>query len=161
MNNSDLSYSASSASSGTATATSIRSCCRGKAASAVAGSSLLLILFLVAGGKPAFAASTSTDMEELATTKDCYLCHRAKSERRNPDDLLPFAPSWKDIAQKYRGQKDAEDRLTQVVLEGSGNDGKDRHWKGKVGELGMFPNSQEVDERQAQELVHWILSFAP
>ena len=74
---------------------------------------------------------------------------------------MPFAPSWKDIAQKYRRQKDAEDRLTQVVLEGTGNDGKDRHWKGKVGELGMFPNSQEVDERQAKELVHWILSFAP
>ena len=60
----------------------------------------------------------------------------------------------------YRRQKDAEDRLAQIVFEGSGNDGKDRHWKGKVSEVGMLPNVKELDEDQATQLVHWILSFA-
>ena len=123
---------------------------------------LLLTLVVVTSGQPASAANpTSKEMDELASAKGCYLCHRAKPARRNPDALLPYAPSWKDIAQRYRRQKDAEDRLTQIVLEGSGNDGKDRHWKGKVSEVGMFPNSQEVDESQARNLAHWILSFAP
>jgi cytochrome c len=124
--------------------------------------SLPLIFVAVMAGVPVSAATpTSDDMNELANAKGCYLCHRAKPARRNPDDVLPSAPSWQDIAQRYRGQKDAEDRLTQIVLEGSGNDGKDRHWKGKVSEVGMLPNMQEIDESQAHNLVHWILSFAP
>ncbi len=126
--------------------------------------SLLLTFVMLMSTQPAFAVSpisNAAEMDELASAKGCYLCHRTKPARRNPHDLLPFAPSWKDIAQRYSRQKDAEDRLTQIVLEGSGNDGKYRHWKGKVSEVGMFPNSQEVDETQARNLVHWILSFAP
>jgi len=69
--------------------------------------------------------------------------------KRKPDDLLPFAPSWKDIALKYRGQESAEDRLPDVVL-AAGNYGKDRHWKGKVREVGMLPNVKEIAEDQAR-----------
>jgi cytochrome c len=162
MNDVHLSYSATPALCGVATTASKSRDRSRKAALAKTGCSLLLTLVVVMSGQPAFAANpTSKEIDELASAKGCYLCHRAKPARRNPDDLLPSAPSWQDIAQKYRRQKDAEDRLTQIVLEGSGNDGKDRHWKGKVSEVGMFPNSQEVDESQARNLVHWILSFAP
>ncbi len=100
------------------------------------------------------------EMNELASAKGCDLCHRAEPAKRNAGGLLPYAPSWRDIALRYRRQKGAEDRLTQIVLEGSGNDGKDRHWKGKVSEVGMLPNMQEIDEDQARKLVRWILSFA-
>lgn len=125
------------------------------------GSSALamLVALLIAQSAPA-AQPSPGEMDELASAKGCYLCHRAEPVKRNPDDLLPYAPSWKDIALMYRGQKNAEDRLTEVVLGGSGNNGKDRHWKGKVSEVGMFPNVQEIDESQARQLVHWILSFA-
>jgi cytochrome c551/c552 len=99
-------------------------------------------------------------MDELPSAKGCYPCHRTEPRKRKPDDLLPSAPSWKEIALMYRRQKDAEDRLAQIVFEGSGNDGKDRHWKGKVSEVGMLPNVKELDEDQATQLVHWILSFA-
>lgn len=122
---------------------------------------MLLILLASMSGRPASAAETaSNEMDELASAKGCYLCHRAKPAKRNPDDLLPYAPSWQDIAQKYARQTDAEDRLTQIVLEGSGNNGKQQHWKGKVSDVGMLPNMQEINESQAKRLVHWILSFA-
>lgn len=100
-------------------------------------------------------------MDELASAKGCYLCHRTEPRQRNLDDLLPYAPSWKDIALRYRGQKDGEDRLTQIVLAGSANHGEDRHWKGKVSDAGMLPNAGEIDEDQARQLVRWILSPAP
>lgn len=121
--------------------------------------SLLVILLAVMTEQSASAAKRIPEINKLASAKGCYLCHRAEPAKRNPDDLLPYAPSWRDIALRYRHQKDAEDRLTQIVLEGSGNDGKDRHWKGKVSEVGMLPNMQEIDEDQARKLVRWILSF--
>jgi cytochrome c len=114
--------------------------------------------FSIAPAVPA-AQPSPGEMDELASAKGCYLCHRAEPVRRKPDDLLPYAPSWKDVALKYRGQKGAEDRLTEIVLAGSGDRSKDRHWKGKVGEVGMLPNVKELDEGQAKQLVHWILSF--
>jgi len=122
--------------------------------------SLLPALAVLLIGQSALAAQpSSAELDELATAKGCYLCHRVEPVKRKPDDLLPFAPSWKEVALKYRDQKSAEDRLTEIVLAGSGNYGKDRHWKGKVGEVGMLPNVKEIDEDQARQLVHWILSF--
>jgi cytochrome c len=124
--------------------------------------SLLFMLVALWVGQSASAAQPSPgEMDELASAKGCYLCHRAEPVKRKPNDVVPYAPSWKDIALMYRGQKDAEERLTQVVLGGSGNGGKDRHWKGKVSEVGMLPNVKEIDEDQASQLVHWILSFVP
>jgi cytochrome c551/c552 len=96
-------------------------------------------------------------MERLATDKGCYLCHRAEVPRAREGALLPYAPSWVEIARKYRGQNGAEDRLTAIVLGGS--DPKDRHWRGKVSDAQMPPNVPEIDETQARQLVRWILSF--
>jgi len=111
--------------------------------------------------QPAFTAQqpSSVAMEQLAKDKGCYLCHTAKSVKAGPERLLPFAPSWVDIAIKYRGQKDAEDRLTRIVLQGSGAGPNGRHWQGKVSDVGMLPNVPEIDESDARRLVHWILSF--
>jgi cytochrome c len=112
-------------------------------------------------GESALAAQRSPSAaDQLASDKGCYLCHRAEPGKPGPNELLPFAPSWRDIARKYKGQKDAEDRLTQIVLAGSDRGGKDRHWQGRVSEMGMLPNIKEIDEDQARELVRWILSFA-
>ncbi|HEX8009767.1 MAG TPA: c-type cytochrome [Casimicrobiaceae bacterium] len=122
----------------------------------------LAVLLAFAIGQHALAAQPSARAtEQLATDKGCYLCHRAKSVKSNPNGHLPHAPSWQDIARTYKGQRDAEDRLTEIVLGGSGEGPKDLHWRGKVSERGMLPNVQQVDEDQARQLVRWILSFAP
>ena len=101
---------------------------------------------------------SSTKMNDLASDKGCYLCHRAEPAPGGP---FPLAPSWKDIARRYAGQKDAEDRLTEIVVSGSGRGGKEHHWKGKVHDAAMLPNIKELDEDQARQLVRWILSFGP
>jgi cytochrome c551/c552 len=126
----------------------------------VSGRGLLLgCVLLCVSGQSALAAQPSPRaMEQLAADKGCPLCHRAKPGKAAPDSLLPFAPSWTDIAKKYKGRSDAESRLTAIVLGGS--DPKHQHWYGKVSDLGMLPNVQQVDETQARQLVRWILSFA-
>jgi len=101
---------------------------------------------------------SSTTMNELASDKGCYLCHRAEPA---PGEALPLAPSWKDIARRYADQKGAEDRLTEIVVSGSGRGGKEHHWKGKVHDAAMLPNIKELNEDQARQLVRWILSFGP
>ena len=122
--------------------------------------SLLVMLFALLIGQSALAAQPSSSaMDQLASDKGCYLCHRAQPGKPGPNEALPLAPSWKDIAREYKGQADAEDRLAEIVLSGSGRGGKDRHWQGKVSEVGMLPNAKEIDEDQAGQLVHWILSF--
>ena len=120
---------------------------------------LAMFLHLVIGQSALAAQPSSSAMDQLASDKGCYLCHRAEPGKPSPNELLPFAPSWRDIARKYKGQTDAEDRLTEIVLSGSGRGGKERHWQGKVSEVGMLPNVKEIDEGEARQLVHWILSF--
>jgi cytochrome c len=105
------------------------------------------------------AQPSSTHMNELASDKGCYLCHRAEPAKQG--ESLPLAPSWREIARKYAGQKNAEDRLTEIVVSGSGRGGKEHHWKGKVHDGAMLPNIKELDEDQARQLVYWILSYAP
>jgi len=119
-----------------------------------------VVLLLIAPSAPG-AEPTHAQMDALASATGCYLCHRAYPRPSKPDDVAPLAPSWKEIALRYRGQKNAEDRLTEIVISGSAGYGKDRHWRGKQGEAGMLPNVKELDESQARRLVHWILSFGP
>lgn len=121
---------------------------------------LLVMLVLFSSWQSALAAQPpASAMKELASDKACDLCHRDAPAKPRAGEPLPLAPSWKDIARKYKGQKDAEDRLTEIVLSGSGGGGKERHWQGKMTDLGMLPNAKEIDEDQARQLVHWILSF--
>jgi len=58
-------------------------------------------------------------------------------------------PAYKDVAAKYAGQKDAEDKLTQKVLKGG---------SGVWGAVPMPANTQ-VTEAEARTLVKWILTL--
>ena len=69
---------------------------------------------------------------------------------------MPTAPSWQDIARRYRGSPDAEDRLVELVLAGS--DPGNRHWKGHVEFDRMLSNEVATTPDEARRLVHWILS---
>jgi len=77
---------------------------------------------------------------ELAKAKNCMACHGI--------DNKIVGPAYKDVAKKYAGQKDAEDKLTQKVLKGGG---------GVWGAIPMPANSQ-VTEAEARQLVKWVLS---
>jgi cytochrome c len=90
-----------------------------------------LVTTAVAG--PAFANA------DLAQKKNCMACHSV--------DKKVIGPSYKDVAAKYAGQKDASDKLVEKVV------------KGGVGVWGQIPMpANAVTEAEAKQLVTWILS---
>ena len=98
---------------------------------------LLAALFttLAAGiASPAFAQA------DLAQKKNCMACHAI--------DKKLVGPSYKDVAAKYAGQKDAVDKLAQKVIKGG---------VGVWGQIPMPANAQ-VNEAEAKQLVQWVLS---
>ena len=94
---------------------------------------LALIATAVVVG-PAFANA------DLAQKKNCMACHAV--------DKKLVGPSYKEVAAKYAGQKDAAATLTQKVI------------KGGVGVWGQvpMPANPQVSEAEAKQLVQWVLS---
>ena len=79
--------------------------------------------------------------EALAKAKNCLACHQI--------DKKIVGPSYKDVAKKYAGQKDAEAKLAAKVLKGG---------SGVWGPVPMPPNAT-VKPEEATKLVKWILSL--
>ena len=100
---------------------------------------LLLIATLVAGS--AISAEAMAN-EQLAKSKNCMACHSV--------DAKIVGPAFKEVAKKYNGQKDAEAKLTQKVLNGG---------SGVWGAVAMPANKGQVTEAEARELVKWVLSL--
>ena len=98
----------------------------------------LLAIAAVAAGF-AFSAPAMADLQ-LATAKNCMACHAV--------DKKLVGPSYKDIAAKYVGQKDAVDKLTAKVMKGG---------SGVWGPVPMPANAQ-VNADEAKKLVNWILA---
>lgn len=77
---------------------------------------------------------------DLAKAKNCMACHAVANK--------VVGPAFKDVAAKYAGQKDAEDKLTQKVMKGG---------SGVWGAVPM-PANPQVNEAEARTLVKWVLS---
>jgi cytochrome c len=77
---------------------------------------------------------------KLAQAKKCLTCHTV--------DKKLVGPAWKDVAAKYRGQKDAEAKLIQKVAKGG---------SGVWGPTPMPPNSPQVSQSDIKTLVRFIL----
>lgn len=78
--------------------------------------------------------------EEVARASGCLSCHAAQEKI--------VGPSFKSIADKYRGQADMVSTLVQVVRNGS---------RGTWGRIPMPPHSS-VDEKDIQQVVTWVLT---
>lgn len=78
--------------------------------------------------------------EAMAKAKNCLACHTV--------DKKLVGPSYKEVAKKYAGQKDAAAMLADKVKKGG---------KGTWGQVPMPPNPQ-VSEAEAKTLVEWVLS---
>ena len=80
------------------------------------------------------------DATSLAKKKACFGCHQI--------DTKLIGPAYKDIAAKYKDDKNAETALATKIRRGS---------SGVWGAAVMPPNPQ-VNEEEARALVKWILS---
>lgn len=99
-----------------------------KKALAVAALGLLVV------GGPAYASA------ELAKQKNCLACHAAEKKL--------VGPSYKDIAAKYKADKNAPVTLAKKIREGG---------VGNWGQVPM-PANPQVNEQEAQTLAKWVLA---
>jgi hypothetical protein len=96
-------------------------------------------------------------MDQLSTDRGCPICHAKRPPPPGTDAILPTAPTWQDVARRYRASPEAEDRLVDLVLTGS--DPNRRHWNGHAEFDRMLPNEIATTPEEARRLVRWILSF--
>ena len=94
----------------------------------------LAALGIAVASGPAFAQA------ELAKQKNCLACHTA--------DKKLVGPSYKDVAAKYKGDKDAVAKLAKKIREGG---------VGVWGQVPM-PANPQVNDQEAQSLAKWVLS---
>ena len=94
--------------------------------------SLATVLLGISAG-PAFANA------ELAQKKNCLACHAT--------DQKIVGPSYKEVAAKYAGQKDAAAKLADKIQ------------KGGVGVWGQIPMpANAVTPEEAKTLANWVLA---
>lgn len=125
------------------------------------GLAIAALALLAATGTASAAAQDDREMLALATDSGCNLCHDMEPRKRGPGELLPYAPAWKDIAKKYKGDASAVDPLTRAVMQGGGKNASERHWKYQTRVAEMPANTIIVTETDARRLVRWILSQNP
>ena len=78
--------------------------------------------------------------QALAQAKNCMSCHAV--------DKKLVGPSYKEVATKYSGQKDAADKLAVKIVKGG---------SGVWGPVPMPANAQ-VNEAEAKKLAAWVLT---
>ena len=76
---------------------------------------------------------------DLAKSKNCMACHAM--------DKKVLGPGFRDVAAKYKGQKDAEAKLAASITKGS---------TGVWGPMAMPPNA--VTPAEALTLAKWVLA---
>ncbi|HWJ96059.1 MAG TPA: c-type cytochrome, partial [Telluria sp.] len=89
---------------------------------------LILSAVLAVASTSAFAQNEA----ELAKSKNCMACHAVANK--------VVGPAYKDVAAKYAGQKDAENKLVQKVMKGG---------SGAWGPVPM-PANPQVSEAEAR-----------
>lgn len=97
-----------------------------------------IYLAMMAAAGIVMAGQAQAD-EALAKAKGCLACHAV--------DKKLVGPAYKDVAAKYKGDKDAVSKLVAKVKAGG---------KGNWGEVPMPPQALSDDE--AKKLVTWVLS---
>jgi cytochrome c len=66
-------------------------------------------------------AAQATPAEDIIAKEKCSNCHTAKTTKKGP--------SWASVAEKYKGQPDAEPRLVQMLKTGGKTPDGDEHKK--------------------------------
>lgn len=95
---------------------------------------------LLAAALGLFAAGPAMASAELAKQKNCLACHAI--------DKKLVGPSYKDIAAKYKNDKNAHATLAKKIREGG---------VGVWGQIPM-PANPQVNGDEAMALAKWVLS---
>ena len=104
----------------------------------------LLVMVAAAGSLLAATQAGAVDMaagQALAQKSGCMACHGV--------DKKIIGPAYKDVAAKYKGQKDAEAKMIDKVKKGG---------SGVWGPMPMPANSPAVKDDDIKTLVQWVLA---
>lgn len=102
---------------------------------------LLIGGLLVAGNVLAAPAADDAAMLELADQSRCLTCHDVNETVRGP--------AWRDVAKRYRGQPEVEERLIMKVYEGGGGAWGNDH----------MSSNKRAGMDNIRTLVRWILAL--
>lgn len=107
---------------------------------------LATVVFAMAGLIAATSASAADEeaAKELARQNNCFKCHSVSKAKDGP--------AWKDVAVKYKGKADAQERIYKHLT---------------TGEKAKFADGHEEDHKiikakdpaEIKNLVDWILSL--
>ena len=100
-----------------------------------------LMIAVAAAGTLMMAGQASAD-QALAQKSGCMACHSV--------DKKVLGPAYKDVAAKYKGQKDAEAKLVDKVKKGG---------SGVWGPIPMPANSPQVKDEDIKKIVQWVLAM--
>lgn len=106
----------------------------------------LVALVSVAG----IASGSAWAADPVALAKeskgDCLACHTIEKKM--------VGPAWKDVANKYRGDKGAQEMLVEKVIKGGkGN------WTQVTGGMAMPPHSSKPSKEEIGKIVAAILEL--
>ena len=97
---------------------------------------------LVLTSSGASAAMDDKKATELMNKAGCGACHTM--------DKKLVGPSYKEVAKKHKGQKDAVAAMTKKVREGGA---------GAYGQIPMPPNPKDkINDTDLKALVDWVLA---
>ena len=104
----------------------------------------IIVSMVAAASLMAAGSVLAADMPELGKKNGCVACHKI--------DTKLVGPAWMDVSNKYKGDKDAPEKLlTKVSKGGSGN------W-GTMPMPPQDPSGKKQDE--IKELVKFVLGLA-
>lgn len=90
---------------------------------------------------PVVVATPRPAAADFAQQKSCLACHTARAKM--------VGPAWATIAEKYKGDKDAVEKLTAKVLNGG---------SGVYSNVVMPAQAGKVTAEDAKYLVEWVLT---
>lgn len=99
-----------------------------------------LLVSVAAAGSLMLAGQAAAD-QALAQKSGCLACHGVANK--------VVGPAFKDVAAKYKGQKDAEAKLVEKVKKGG---------SGTWGPIPMPANSPQVKDDDIKTIVKWVLA---
>jgi cytochrome c len=100
----------------------------------------LMMAVATAGSLMVAGVASADDAQALAQKSGCLACHSV--------DKKVLGPAYKDVAAKYKGQKDAEAKLIEKVKKGG---------SGVWGPIPMPANSPQVKDDDIKTIVEWVL----
>jgi cytochrome c len=96
-----------------------------------------------------FAAVDVDAAKALAKQNNCFKCHSLEVENKDKD-----GPTYKKVAEKFKGKATAEARLIEHITSGE----KAKFPDGHEEEHKIVKTSPPKDMAQIKNLVNWILS---